>query len=367
MSPCTRIPSFVLGLALVSALVAAPADAIPARALGEESGALPRLTAERDPRERDMGPPADFVPGAPLHGEVNFEPGDFIWEPQLSPDGPVTLVVSLPEQRIYVYRNGVRIGVSTVSTGEDGYETPTGEFVILQKRRMHHSNLYDDAPMPFMQRLTWSGIALHAGALPGHPASHGCVRLPEDFAAKLYEVTDFTTAVVVADVHSHPMGVVHPGLLAPIEPRTAFMRVGTGLDDAQALWAPERVPEGPMVAVFSEADRRVSVFRDGIEIARAPLVREGLVGLMDRLGNRVPAIAEAHAEDGDGGQPPQEAENVFLVADAPPPSTPDEIRELLGDDARILVTALPLDGPNEAATREDGDAREGPARPQAES
>uniref|UniRef100_A0A8J8AXV4 L,D-transpeptidase family protein n=1 Tax=Coralloluteibacterium stylophorae TaxID=1776034 RepID=A0A8J8AXV4_9GAMM len=185
-----------------------------------------------------------LVPNAPLHGEVTFQPGDWLWEPELAPDGPVVMVVSLPEQRIYVYRNGVRIGVSTVSTGEDGYETPTGEFVILQKERMHHSNLYNDAPMPFMQRLTWDGIALHAGRIPGHPASHGCVRLPEDFARRLFEVTDFGGAVVVADEGSHPKAVVHPGLIAPIEPKTAFMRVGSGVDPADELWATERVTEG---------------------------------------------------------------------------------------------------------------------------
>jgi hypothetical protein len=96
----------------------------------------------------------------------------------------------------------VRIGTTTVSTGRPGNPTPTGVFQILQKKKMHHSNLYDDAPMPFMQRLTWDGVALHAGRIPGRPASHGCVRLPLEFAQKLYGVTYHGGTVVVTDAAS---------------------------------------------------------------------------------------------------------------------------------------------------------------------
>ena len=102
---------------------------------------------------------------------IELLPGEYLWLPELSPRGPVLVLVSLPEQRAYVYRNGVRIGVATVSTGKPGFETPTGVFTILQKKREHYSNLYDDAPMPFMQRLTWGGVAMHAGRVPGYPAS----------------------------------------------------------------------------------------------------------------------------------------------------------------------------------------------------
>jgi hypothetical protein len=118
-----------------------------------------------------------------------LRPGAFLWEPELSPTGAVEIVVSIPQQRAYVYRGGTLIGVSTVSTGRRGHETPTGSFSILQKRPRHFSNLYNNAPMPFMQRLTWDGIALHAGQIPGHPASHGCVRLPLAFAQHLFGAT----------------------------------------------------------------------------------------------------------------------------------------------------------------------------------
>ena len=147
-------------------------------------------------------------------------PGEYRWHPAAAPSGPMVAVVSIPEQRIHVYRNGVRIGLSTVSTGKPGHETPTGTFTILQKKRMHRSNLYDDAPMPFMQRLTWDGIALHAGRVRDEPASHGCVRLPRAFAEHLFEATDKGMTVVIADYGSHDAAVVSPDERAPVDPYT---------------------------------------------------------------------------------------------------------------------------------------------------
>jgi len=127
----------------------------------------------------------------------NLGPGGYIWSPEVAPDGPVKIVISLLEQRAYVYRNDVLIGVSEVSTGMDGRETPTGVFPILEKQVFHRSNKYDDAPMPYMQRLTWGGVALHGGKLPGYAASHGCIRLPTGFAKRLYSVTKLGTPVMI--------------------------------------------------------------------------------------------------------------------------------------------------------------------------
>jgi hypothetical protein len=118
-----------------------------------------------------------------------LEPGEFTWHPERSPQGAVAIVVSIPEQLVHVYRNGIRIAVSTCSTGREGHATPTGVFTVLQKDKDHRSSTYNNAPMPNMNRLTWDGIALHAGNLPGYPASHGCVRLPLAFSAKLWTVT----------------------------------------------------------------------------------------------------------------------------------------------------------------------------------
>ena len=110
----------------------------------------------------------------------------------------MVIVVSLSEQRAWVFRNGERVATSTISSGKAGKETPTGVFPILEKRKMHRSNLYDDAPMPFMQRLTWDGVALHAGRIPGHPASHGCIRLPAQFARELFGITRRDETVVIS-------------------------------------------------------------------------------------------------------------------------------------------------------------------------
>jgi lipoprotein-anchoring transpeptidase ErfK/SrfK len=143
---------------------------------------------------------AQDPPATTILSYDTLDAGEYAWHPENAPaDGAVSIVVSLPLQRAYVFRGGALIGVSTVSTGKPGYETPTGSFSILQKRVDHRSNLYDDAPMPFMQRLTWDGIALHAGAIPGEPASHGCVRLPRAFAQRLYGVTRLGAAVVITD------------------------------------------------------------------------------------------------------------------------------------------------------------------------
>ena len=113
--------------------------------------------------------------------------------------GGVRIVVSIPLQKAYVFDDGELLWTSPVSTGRRGYETPTGSFTILQKKVHHRSSTYDDAPMPYMQRLTWQGVALHAGRVPGYPASHGCIRLPRQFAKKLYAITDHGTTVTITN------------------------------------------------------------------------------------------------------------------------------------------------------------------------
>lgn len=109
----------------------------------------------------------------------------------------VLIVVSLASQRAFVFRKGQPWEWTEVSTGKPGNDTPRGIFTILEKKVHHRSTLYDDAPMPFMQRLTWDGVALHAGNVPGYPASHGCIRLPKTFAEKLFAITNFSSTVVV--------------------------------------------------------------------------------------------------------------------------------------------------------------------------
>ena len=128
---------------------------------------------------------------------ARLSPGQYVWAAEGPSRGPLFLVIDLSTQRATLYRNGVVIGASTVSTGSRGRETPTGVFTILQKELVHRSRTYDDAPMPYMQRLTWKGVAMHAGHLPGYPASHGCIRLPRGFAKLLYGATKLGTPVMI--------------------------------------------------------------------------------------------------------------------------------------------------------------------------
>ena len=145
-----------------------------------------------------------------------LKPGQFIWVKQDVYEGPMKIVIVLDIQRIYVFQNDKLIGFSTISSGKKGKETPTGIFNILQKNVDHKSNLYSNAPMPFMQRLTWDGIAIHGGDLPGYPASHGCVRLPHPFAKALFDVTEMGQEVVVIQDTSTP--VKRPELQPVIDP-----------------------------------------------------------------------------------------------------------------------------------------------------
>ena len=193
--------------------------------------------------------------------------GEYLWVPEVSPRGPIVMVVSLPEQLVYVYRNGVIIGAATTSTGKKGHRTPTGVFTILQKNEDHYSNLYNDAPMPYMQRLTWSGIAIHAGRLPGYAASHGCVRIPYDFARKLFAETKLGLTVVVSDEKVFPDNVAHPGLVAPVD------ATGTPVNGASLVnglvWQPDAAPTGPVTILLTNEDQRIRVFRNGVEIGHA--------------------------------------------------------------------------------------------------
>ena len=133
------------------------------------------------------------------------------------PKGTLQIVVSIGQQRVTLYSNGARVAQSSVSTGVPGRPTPMGVFSVIQKDRYHHSNLYSNAPMPYMQRITWSGVALHEGPNPGHPASHGCIRLSHDFAARLWTTTKLGARVFVLRNDTAPKDFSHPKLFQPVQ------------------------------------------------------------------------------------------------------------------------------------------------------
>lgn len=129
-------------------------------------------------------------------GPKELKPGQYVWR-DVRGDGEERVVISLGDQMVYLYRGDTLVAAATISSGKPGKDTPAGIFSILAKKELAHSNKYDNAPMPYMQRIDDYGIALHAGFNPGKPASHGCVRLPKDFAKKLYSVTDLGTPVLI--------------------------------------------------------------------------------------------------------------------------------------------------------------------------
>ncbi|HEX5064869.1 MAG TPA: L,D-transpeptidase [Myxococcota bacterium] len=285
---------------------------------------------------------------------ASLKPGQFVWEGDAVPAGPLAVVVSLEEQRAFVYRNGIRIGVTTVSSGKPGHRTPTGVFTILQKDANHHSKKYNDAPMPFSERLTWDGVALHAGGLPGYPSSHGCVHLPSEFARLLFQVSKMGMVVVIADQHSPDLHLRHPTELAPIDAASGADDVlpRLGPDEAQR-WTPDASPTGPVAVLVSGADQRVIVFRNGVEIGRAkiavrdpqqPLGTHAFV-LLDESAARPAAAAGAVAPRWVAvGVPGDEAEKGRVLDPARvarvsmPESFRTALRGVLTPGATLLVT-----------------------------
>lgn len=216
-----------------------------------------------------------FAQGAKVSSAVELareadalKPGEWVWAPEVAPAGPLLVYVDLSTQRATVYRNGVRIAVSTVSSGKPGHATPTGVFTILQKDANHHSSSYNNAPMPFTERLTWDGIALHAGGLPGYPESHGCVHLPYDFAQALFGITSLGVTVVVDGNAADHVRTTDASLLAPLDAKGKPTRVQP-LTNEEYRWTPEAAPAGPMTIIVSKSDQRIVVLRGGVEIGRS--------------------------------------------------------------------------------------------------
>jgi L,D-transpeptidase catalytic domain len=193
---------------------------------GRQAPQLPYKTSELGTDARCALTPSS---GCDALAAAKLAPTPINPPPPVSMKGVVQLVVSLPQQKLYAFRDGVLLATSPVSTGKRGHATPVGHFRILEKQIFHRSNKYDNAPMPYMQRLTEGGVALHAGHLPGYPASHGCIRLPGAFARTLYKLTSFRTPVVVTHVRLRgekdalrmTLRVLPPQTIAATEPPKA--------------------------------------------------------------------------------------------------------------------------------------------------
>ncbi len=277
----------------------------------------PAFSAMERPSFHTKGTPTG-KPTGPL------KPGEYWWNPQLSPSGPVVVLVSIPQQTMHVYRNGILIGRSTVSTGTKGHDTPGGVFTILEKKQEHRSKKYDNAPMPNMQRLTWSGIAMHSGQLPGYAASHGCVRLPYDFSQLLFATTASGGTVVVGnDKTPTPHLASNPGLLlAPADFKPGMLRP---LAQNEYDWNPERASSGPMTIVVSAGDHAIYVYRNGTPIGRAALDISG----RGKLGNQIFTLLEGSSGKMSKLAPGREAGKWMRVSSEGRAPDADKISERL--------------------------------------
>src|SRR5947208_5295491 len=280
-----------------------------------------------------------------------LKPGEYVWEPERAPEGPLLIVASITEQVAYVYRNGIRIARSSVSTGRPGHRTPTGVFTILEKEVHHTSSIYKGAEMPYMERVTWGGIALHAGDLPGYPDSHGCVRLPLEFSKLLFGVTMKGATVIIADDHSAPAETVHPGLF--------FARSGEESEPiaaGQFEWNPDKSLSGPVSLIVSSADKTVYVYRNGVEIGRAAISNPQVVL---PLNDHVFSALQGTDPDGHlrwiqvtakGKQ--GSSESLFLAAQKSglPAKFLTEAKQVISPGATIIFTDKPVDPTTQSHT-----------------
>src|SRR6266404_6087249 len=282
---------------------------------------------------------------------VKLKPGEYVWEPERAPEGPLLIVASITEQAAYVYRNGIRIARTSVSTGRPGHRTPTGVFTILEKEVHHTSSIYKGAEMPYIERVTWGGIALHAGDLPGYRDSHGCVRLPLEFSKLLFGVTMKGATVIIADAHSAPAETVHPGLF--------FTRSGEEsepISAGQFEWNPDKSPSGPVALIVSSADRTVYVYRNGVEIGRSGIPNPQVVlPLNDRVFSALQGTdADGHlrwvqvtAKGKDGSN-----ESLFLAAQKSrlPTDFLTKAKEVITPGTTIIFTDKPVDPTTQSHT-----------------
>jgi len=247
------------------------------------------------------------------------------------PKGPLQLAVNISTQKVTLYSNGVRVAQGPVSTGMPGHPTPMGVFSIIEKDRYHHSNIYSGAPMPFMQRITWSGVAIHEGVLPGHPASHGCIRTSHDFAQRLWPVTKLGVRFVVARSEIVPVDFEHPKLFVPKQKPPEARIAMNGETDGHA---------GEPVRLAQAEQKQAEQKTDAIDVAMpaAPLagaksaephpVRDGADAPANMTGTitSLPAASEspaslAPAELRKSVEVPDGSEHPAEAVSAPVPST----------------------------------------------
>lgn len=283
--------------------------------------------------------------------------------PEPLPKGPLQIIISIVDQRVSLFDNGTLIARSSVSTGMEGHPTPLGVFSVISKQRWHRSNIYSAAPMPYMQRITWSGIALHAGVVPGHPASHGCIRLKNDFAVRLWHLTKRGTRVIIAHGDVQPVEITNPHLFQPkaasgsSEFQTAAVAtksIGTAAATQGSLGSNAETPEAaslqvPGSAPAASAPKKIVPISIFVSRKLSKLfVRQGFTPLFD-----VPVKIE-NPEEPLGTQvfTAMEFQNEGTAIRWTVVSIPDEFPRIegatKGREAPVKQTALSVPSPDQA-------------------
>lgn len=348
--------SLLFAIACVPAFATTPkptAPAMPAPA-AEPAQVLPAVPASTGAANAATitSPVQAAKPAPTVLGDEALAPGEFAWQSQLSTGGPMLVLVNIKEQTAYVYRNGLRIGRTSVSTGKKGHETPTGVFTILQKNADHHSSIYNNAPMPFMQRLTWDGVALHAGNIPGYPASHGCVRLPYEFSKLLFDATTTGVTVVIANDTATP-SMLAGSLIKPEDKLSSQVEAAW---NGAYTWEPELSTEGPLTIIMSAPEKIAHVLRGGAEIGRvhvelkgpppkgttAYVLLDGTTGEESKIVPGKPALRWQVIGDAEHPDRVTSAADSFAEGIAVPADFAAKVYPLLTPGATIVVTGESL-------------------------
>jgi lipoprotein-anchoring transpeptidase ErfK/SrfK len=331
---------------------------------------------------QDSSPAAEPAPAPkkpPVRRAKTQRHGDkksAIVEKESKPQGPLIISVSIAQQRLRIYDANGLFAESPVSTGMAGHSTPMGVFSVIQKQKFHQSNIYSGAPMPFMQRITWSGIALHAGVLPGHPASHGCIRMPMAFAVKMYGWTRMGARVIVTPGEITPENFSHP-LLASVKVPPQPVAAQETKADAAPVQTPEK-PEAKVAEIKAPAadpaiELRPTVGHTDDNKAASDAVSN--VRTADASGALLAALARDTMSDAApaGEQPPQKADaavsdtadsgkqdtsGTVAAAEAPKPESDSAATK---KDEAVLNEARPSnDGPAETQPAKVADAETKP-------
>jgi lipoprotein-anchoring transpeptidase ErfK/SrfK len=281
------------------------------------------------------------------------------------PQGPLIISVSIAQQKLRIYDANGLFAASPVSTGMPGHPTPMGVFSIIQKQKFHQSNIYSGAPMPYMQRITWSGIAMHAGVLPGHPASHGCIRMPMAFAVKMYNWTRMGARVVVTPGDVTPAAFAHP-LLATVK----VLPQPVAAEETKADLAPVQKPEKP--ADFEAKSAEPAVADTKIELRSTVGHSDDIKRATDE--SRSSTLPQLQTADASGALPAASSSKVMSDAAPAGKPAPQPTESAVSDKQDVSRPAVQADvsktepnaaKPDELASSDDKPTKDEAAETQA--